>query len=121
MEDIAPLHWIGSSRKAVQTFPVPVKDHVGFALFQAQTGRKHKDAKPLKGLGAGVLEIVSRERDGTFRTVYAVKFEKAVYVLHAFQKKSKSGIATPKLEIDLVRDRLKAAADHHAMTYGRED
>ena len=80
---------------------------------------KSRAAKPLKGLGSGVLEVVSRHDEGTFRAVYTVRFEAAVYVLHAFQKKAKKGIATPKREIDIVRRRLKAAASHYEVNYGK--
>jgi phage-related protein len=98
-------------------FPHDVQDHIGFALYQAQIGLKHRDVKPLAGLGSGVLEVVSDFDTNTYRAVYAVRFRDAVYVLHAFQKKSKRGIATPKVEIDLVKRRLKAAEQHHGATY----
>ena len=84
---------------------------MGFALYQAQTGGKHVNAKPLQGFGAGVLEIVSDHRGDTFRAVYTVRLAGRVYVLHAFQKKSKTGIATPKAEMELVRRRLKRAME----------
>jgi phage-related protein len=109
-----PLIWIGDSLQAVQRFPEEVKDEIGFALFQAQTGNKHIKAKPLKGLGAGILEVVSDQRGDTFRAVYTVRLAGRVYVLHAFQKKSKTGITTPKLEMDLVKQRLKRAIELHA-------
>ncbi len=112
-DSLKPLHWIGSSRKDLTSFPDEVKDHLGFALFQAQSGAKHRDAKPLKGLGPGVLEVVSRHDKDTFRAVYTVRFEEAVYVLHAFQKKAKKGIATPKHAVDLIARRLAAAAKHY--------
>ena len=108
-----PLIWIGGSLQTLQGFPEDVKDELGFALFQAQTGRKHIKAKPLKGLGAGILEVVSDYRGDTFRAVYTVRLAGRVYVLHAFQKKSKTGIATPKTEIDLVKQRLKRANELH--------
>jgi len=98
-----------------------VQDHIGFALYQAQIGLKHRDAKPLTGLGAGVLEVVSRFDTDTFRAVYTVRFPKAVYVLHAFQKKSKRGIATPRLEIERVRDRLRVAERHYLQTLTARD
>jgi phage-related protein len=101
--------WIGDSLEAVRSFPPAVKDEIGFALYQAQTGNKHVNAKPMTGMGPGILEIVSDFRGDTFRAVYFVRVEKKVYVLHAFQKKSKRGIATPKSEIDLIRQRLKRA------------
>ena len=105
---------------AARALPAAVQDQAGFALYQAQAGLKHRDAKPLKGLGAHVLEIVSRHDGNTHRVVYTVRFKAAVYVLHAFQKKAKRGIATPKQEIDLVKHRLKAAEQHYTKTYGEE-
>ena len=85
-----------------------VQDHMGYALYVAQQGGKHRDAKPLTGFGgAGVVEIVKDYRGDTFRAVYTLRCEEAVYVLHAFQKKSKTGIATPKSEMELIRQRLK--------------
>ena len=109
-----PLIWVGDSLQTVRSFPEDVKDEIGFALYQAQTGNKHIKAKPLKGLGAGVLEVVSDHRGDTFRTVYTVRLAGRVYVLHAFQKKSKTGIATPKSEMELVKQRLKRAIEIHA-------
>ena len=93
--------------------PDDVIDVFGFALHLAQTGQKHDQSKPLKGFGgAGVLEVVEDHMGDTYRAVYTVKLAEVVYVLHCFQKKSKSGIATPKPEMDLIRDRLKAAQAH---------
>lgn len=109
-----PLEWIGSSRKDLREMPVEVQGEIGYALFVAQGGAKHLDAKPLKGFGgAGVLELVERFDGDTYRAVYTVKFEEAIYVLHCFQKKSKSGAATPKADIDLVKSRLNAAEEAH--------
>jgi phage-related protein len=108
-----PLIWMGDSLETLQGFPDDVKDELGFALFQAQSGRKYIKAKPLKGLGAGVLEAVSDYRGDTFRAVYTVRLAERVYVLHTFQKKSKTGIATPKAEIDLIKQRLKRAVELH--------
>jgi phage-related protein len=109
-----PLFWVGRSNETVRDFPREVRRTVGFALGLAQMGGKFIDSKPLKGFGgAGVLEIVEDFRGDSYRCVYTVKFADAVYVLHAFQKKSKSGIQTPKHEIDLVKDRLKRAEEHH--------
>jgi phage-related protein len=116
---LRPLVWIGSSRDDLKVFPEEVQDHIGFALYQAQSGSKHLDAKPLANLGSGVLEVVSDFDTNSYRAVYAVRFRDAVYVLHAFQKKSKRGIATPKQEIDRVKRRLKAAGQHDEATYGR--
>ncbi|MXW79786.1 MAG: addiction module toxin RelE [Gemmatimonadetes bacterium] len=118
IEILKPVEWVGSSREDLKKFPAIVQDRVGFALYQAQVGLKHRSTKPLKGLGANVLEIISRQEGDTYRTVYTVRFKAAIYVLHAFQKKAKRGIATPKQEIDLVKHRLKAAEQHYADTYG---
>jgi len=110
---IKPLQWVGSSKKDLLAMPNDVLDVFGFALHLAQTGKKHDQAKPLKGFGgAGVLEVVEDYRGDTYRAVYTVKIADAVYVLHCFQKKSKSGIETPKHEMDLIRDRLRAAQAH---------
>ena len=109
-----PLFWIGSSRKDLKAFPAEVQDVMGRALLDAQFGDKHPDAKPLHGFGgAGVLEVVDDFAGDTYRTVYTVRFEHAVYVLHAFQKKATRGISTPKHEIDLVRARYRAAEEHY--------
>ena len=115
---LKPVEWVGSSREDLKKFPAAVQDQVGFALYQAQVGLKHRTAKPLKELGANVLEVISRQDGGTYRTVYTVRFKAAIYVLHAFQKKAKRGIATPNQEIDLVKHRLKAAEQHYTDTYG---
>ena len=110
------VDWIGSSYKDFREFPDEVQDHMGYALYLAQVGRKHDDAKPLRGFGgAGVIEIVSDHVGDTYRSVYTVNFDTAVYVLHAFQKKSKTGIKTPPADLALIERRLKAAqADHEA-------
>lgn len=114
-KEAKPLFWIGSSRDDLRGFPEDVKDAFGYALYLAQTGRKDLHAKPLSGFGsAGVLEVVEDHAGDTYRTVYSVRFDKVVYVLHAFQKKSKTGVATPKKELDLVRERLKRAEMHYA-------
>jgi len=105
------LIFVGDSHRVLQDFPERVRRHVGFALCQAQMGGRHIDAKPLKNVAAGVLEVVSDHRGDTFRTVYTVRLEKAVYVLHAFQKKSRHGIATPQNVMDLVRQRLQRAIE----------
>ncbi|MEG4172102.1 MULTISPECIES: type II toxin-antitoxin system RelE/ParE family toxin [unclassified Microcoleus] len=111
---LKPVEWIGSSRDDLRDFPEDVQQIMGFALYRAQLGKKHPDAKPLKGFkGAGVLEIVENFDGDTYRAVYTVKFEGIVYVLHAFQKKSKQGIATPKQDIDLIESRLKRAKEHY--------
>ena len=98
--------------RTLRTFPSGVQDEVGYALYLAQIGRKHEQAKALKGFGsAGVLEIVEAWKRSTYRAVYTVRFERAVFVLHVFQKKAKGGIATPKADLDLIRQRLKAAEE----------
>jgi len=110
IKDLKPVFWIASSYKDYRAFPDPVQDAMGYALFRAQQGAKHDSAKPLQGFGgAGVLEVVTDHDGDAFRTVYTVKFATAIYVLHAFQKKSKSGRKTPGEDLDLVRQRLKAA------------
>ena len=105
-----PVIWVGSSRKALREFPEPVCDHVGYALYVAQKGGKHRDTKALSGFGgAGVVEIIKDFRGDTFRAVYTVRYAEAVYVLHAFQKKSKTGRETPRHDMDLIKQRLREA------------
>ena len=105
-----PLAWLGSSKKDLMALPVSVRKFFGHALDFAQRGEQHDAAKVLKGFGgAGVLEIVENDQGNTYRAAYTVKFEGAVFVLHVFQKKSKSGIATPKPDMDIIRERLKVA------------
>ena len=105
-----PLRWIGSAKKDLSAMPDEVQQILGFALYHAQIGLLHPDAKPLKGFGsAGILEIVEDWRGNAYRAVYTVRFAEAVYVLHCFQKKSKHGIETPKPEMELIRKRLKEA------------
>ena len=107
---LRPLIWMGSSRKDLKALPGTVQDMFGYALYLAQAGGRHVDAKPLKGFhGAGVLEVVGSFAGNAYRAVYTVRFEDAVYVLHAFQKKSKSGIATPKEDLEIVKRRLSDA------------
>ncbi len=109
-----PVRWVGSSKEDVSDFPDEVRRRVGGALWEAQIGRKAPYAKPLKGFGdAGVLEIVDDFDGDTFRAAYTVRFARAVYVLHAFQKKSKRGAATPKAELDLIEQRLKRATEDY--------
>jgi phage-related protein len=109
-----PVRWIASSKEDLSDFPKEVRGRVGVALWQAQIGGKAPYAKPLKGHGdAGVLEIVDDFDGATFRAVYTVRFAKAVYVLHAFEKKSKHGIATPKAELDLIDRRRKRAREDY--------
>ncbi|EPN9528176.1 type II toxin-antitoxin system RelE/ParE family toxin [Cronobacter malonaticus] len=110
---IKPLFWVGQARKDLQALPEDVQDVFGYALYLAQQGRRHPQAKPLKGFGgAGVLEVVEDNQGNTFRAVYTVRLREAIYVLHVFQKKSSSGIATPRPEMDKIEQRLKAAQRH---------
>jgi len=105
-----PVVWIGSSRKDLREFPEPVQDHMGYALYVAQCGGKHRDTKALRGFGAaGVVEIIKDYRGDTFRAAYTVRYAETVYVLHAFQKKSKIGRETPRRDIELIRQRLRVA------------
>lgn len=113
-----PLHWIGSTLRDLRRFPPEVQRTMAFALSAAQYGGKHPSAKPWKGEGPGVLEIV-RDFDGnTFRAVYAVRFARAVYALHAFQKKSPHGIATRQSDVAVIRERLRIARLHYEESYG---
>jgi phage-related protein len=106
---IKPLRWIASSRKDLGVMPDQVRAVFGYALFQAQIGRKPDAAKPLKGFGsAAVLEVTEDWRGDTYRAVYTVRYAHAVYVLHCFQKKSAKGAQTPKPDMALIRERLKA-------------
>ena len=109
-----PIKWMGSAKKDLGSLPEDVKDVFGFAIGLAQSGLKHADAKPLKGFGsAGVLEVVESDEGGTYRAVYTVRLAHWIYVLHCFQKKSTKGIETPKVDMDLIKSRLKdAEADH---------
>jgi phage-related protein len=110
---LKPLFWVGSSKKDIQEMPAEVVDVVGYALYLAQIGNKHQQARPLKGFGsAGVLEVVEDDDGSTYRAVYTVKFNNGIYVLHCFQKKSKKGIETPKHDKDMVEARLKLARLH---------
>ncbi|WP_150772437.1 type II toxin-antitoxin system RelE/ParE family toxin [Pseudomonas fluorescens] len=107
------LLWVGSSKKDLKQMPSDVQDVFGHALDLAQSGKKHADAKPLRGFGgAGVLELVEDFNTNTYRAVYTVSFGSSIYVLHCFQKKSTFGIKTAQHDIDLIRTRLQAAQDH---------
>jgi phage-related protein len=109
-----PLRWVGSSKEDVSAFPRDVRRRIGGALWEAQLGGKVGYAKPLRGFkGAGVLEVVDDFAGDTYRAVYTVRFAKAVYVLHAFQKKSKRGIATPKTDLDRIAVRLNHAREDY--------
>jgi phage-related protein len=113
--ELKPVGWIASSLRDLKAFPEEVKDEVGHALYEAQRGGKHYSAKPLRGyMGAGVLEVIEDHDGDTYRAVYTIRFADVVYVLHCFQKKSKSGIATPKQDLDLIDARLKTAEEKYA-------
>jgi phage-related protein len=114
------LFWIGSAKSDLLDFPEAVKDEIGVALSVAQFGGKHPSAKPWKGEGVGVLEIVEDYRGDTYRAVYTVKFENAAYVLHAFQKKSPKGIKTAQTDVELVSRRLKVATEDYEAQYGKQ-
>jgi phage-related protein len=119
---VKPVEWIGSSLSDLRKFPEEVQKSTGFALYLAQLGKKHLDAKPLKGFkGSGVLEVVDDFDGDTYRAVYTVRFEGMVYVLHAFQKKSKQGIATPKQDIELIEARLKRAREQYQSQFRQEN
>ena len=115
---VKPLVWVASSKKDYLKFPEDVQDNMGFALYLAQVGDKAGSAKPWKGLGPGVFEIVDDHDGDTFRTLYTVRLEDVVYVLHAFQKKSKKGIGTPQDEVDLVAHRYDQARQIHEREFG---
>ncbi len=107
---LKPLVWVGGSKADLMAMPASVIDTFGFGLYLAQSGGKHPQAKVLRGFGsAGVLEIVEDWRGNTYRAVYTVQIGAVVYVLHVFQKKAARGISTPKPDLDLIKDRLKAA------------
>ena len=113
-ETVKLVFWIGSSRRDLRAMPEQVRRDIGQALYTAQQGATDPAAKPLKGFGGiRVMEIVERDRSGTYRAVYTAQLGDAVYVLHVFQKKSKRGIATPKQDVDLIRTRLADAERHY--------
>jgi phage-related protein len=108
--ELKPLAWVGSAKRDLLALPEEVIDAFGYALYVAQTGKKHEKAKVLHGFGsAGVLEVVEDWRGDAYRAVYTVRFSAAVFVLHVFQKKAKRGVATPRQDMELIRDRLKVA------------
>lgn len=114
MQAKKPVVWMGSSRDDLRDFPDDVRRLVGVAINDAQNGEEHPRAKALKGFGGrSVLEVVDDEDGDTYRSVYTVKFAGFIYVLHAFQKKAKKSIATPKHDIELIKTRLKAAEAHY--------
>jgi phage-related protein len=119
LRTIRPAIFVGSSRKDLQGFPVAVRSEIGQALFEAQIGDHPLNAKPLKGL-SGVLEIRDNFDGDTYRAVYTIRLQGVLYVLHAFQKKSTRGIATPQRHMDLIRQRLRDAEAIHKATTGVE-
>jgi phage-related protein len=117
-----PLFFVGSARSDLRALPAEIKDRFGYALYLAQMGEMHIHSKPLRGFGgAGVLEVTENDEGGTYRAVYTVSLAGAIYVLHAFQKKSRCGIATSRQDIELIRVRLRQAEAHHAETFGRRE
>lgn len=113
MMNETPVHWVGSSKKDLLAFPEPVVSAIGYALGVAQLGGKHPHAKPWKGEGGGVFEVVEDYSGDTYRAVYAVRFAGAIYVLHAFQKKSTKGIATAAADIAMIKARLRLAREDY--------
>ena len=113
------LIWEGSSKKDFKAFPIEARKDMGVALFIVQLGGTPPSAKPWKGLGSGVYEIVGDHRGDAYRAVYVVNVGDCIHVLHAFQKKSKSGISTPKEDVELVEKRLKALLARYGAAHGR--
>lgn len=111
---LRPLLWVVSSKRDYGDFPADVQRNFGFELYLVQTGQHPPSAKPLKGLGAGIVELIEDLEGDTYRAVYTVRFHEAVYVLHAFKKKSKRGSETPRRDIELIRRRLRDAEGDHA-------
>ncbi|OLE75635.1 hypothetical protein AUG19_04990 [archaeon 13_1_20CM_2_54_9] len=106
-----PVVWLGDSRRNIQAFPLGARKLVGGELQLVQFGGMPKDAKPFHGVGSGVFEIALAYETNAYRTVFAVQLGAKIYVLHAFQKKSKSGIKTPQKDIDLIKRRYKEAKE----------
>lgn len=106
------VYWVGSSKKDLMKLPRTIQRQIGYSLHLVQIEQEDNDSKPLKGFGsAKVREIIKDDSEGTYRAVYTVEFKEMIYVLHVFKKKSKTGIATPKHEIELIKRRLKDAQD----------
>jgi phage-related protein len=114
-----PLFWTGSSKGDLLAFPEPVIDEIGTALSVAQFGGKHPSTKAWRGEGPGVFEVIEDYRGDTYRAVYTVQFQSAVYVLHAFQKKSPSGIKTARKDVERIRRRLNEAKADYEVRYGK--
>jgi len=115
-----PLHWVGSAKDDLLEFPPEVVDDLGYALYLVQIGGKPPMAKPWKGEGPGVFEIVEDHRGNAYRAIYTVRFTAAVYVLHCFQKKSPSEIRTARNDQQRIHDRLKVAMKDYEVRYGRK-
>ena len=115
-----PLDWVGSAKRDFLAFPAPVQGEMGSALGVAQFGGKHPKAKPWKGQGHGIFEVVEDYDGDTYRAVYTVRFRRRIYVLHAFQKKSPSGVKTARTDVELVARRLKAATQDYEERYGKD-
>ncbi len=114
-----PLRWIGSSFGDYRKFPEKVQDVLGYELFLAQTGQHPPSAKPLKGFAPGTVELIEDHDGDTNRAVYTMRFESALYVLHAFKKKTKRGVATPQSDVELIRRRLRDAETYAANRSGK--
>jgi len=116
-----PLHWVGSSKKDLLAFPSEVVEGFGYALSVVQHGATPPSAKAWKGEGPGVFELIEKHRGDAFRTVYTVRFEKAVYVLHCFQKKSTTGIRTAQQDVRLIHERLRTAQSDYEVRYATKE
>jgi len=115
-----PLNWVGSSKEDLRAFPDSVINEIGNALGIAQFGGKHPRTKPWKGEGPGVFEVVENFDGDTFRAIYTVRFREAIYVLHAFQKKSPRGVRTARTDVKLISQRLKIAREDYEAHYGKQ-
>ena len=118
---LRPLLWVGSSKRDYRDFPAGVQRNFGFELYLVQTGQHPPSAKPLKGFGAGTVELIEDFEGDAYRAIYTVRFKEAVYVLHTFKKKSTRGIATAKRDIDLIKNRLQGAKLDHAARFKAEE
>jgi len=116
-----PLHWVGSAKKDLLAFPAEVVDDFGYALSVVQHGGRPPSAKAWKGEGPGVFELVEEYRGDAFRAVYTVRFERAIYVLHCFQKKSPSGVRTAQQDVGLIHERLRTAQKDYEVRYARKE
>lgn len=118
---LVPVEWMGSSLRDLRAFPEDVQDEVGYALYLAQLGGHARSAKRLGGTLSGLVEFVDDFDGDTYRAVYTMKLKGAVYVLHVFQKKSTRGVSTPRHHVDLIRERLTRAREHHAVHYAAQE